>query len=292
MPSLAAFADEKIAEDQVVRFEEDGAVILRGVISPDWIERMQTAVDEILARPGAFASEMAPGESGRFYGDFFLWRSHPAFRAFLFESPLAELAQRMMRARSARFFYEQLLVKEPATAKPTPWHQDLPYWPLAGWQICSIWVPFDRATPETGVVTYVKGSHLWGKLYQPKPFGPVRPGAELGDEGLEEAPDIDARPQDFQFVTGVLEPGDVFVHHARTLHGAPGNASAVSRRRALATRWLGEDARWEDRPRHFLKGDKFSSLRPLLPVRSGDPLEGELFPLVTPRQTPRSRAAE
>ncbi len=57
------------------------------------------------------------------------------------------------------FFYDQLLVKEPNTAEPTPWHQDGPYWPLRGEQVMSIWVPFDHATRETGVVTYVKGSH-------------------------------------------------------------------------------------------------------------------------------------
>lgn len=277
------FAHERISDAQIDRFEQDGAIILRDVIAPEWIDRMRTATDAVLQQPTQYASEMAAQEAGgRFYGDFFLWRTHPEFRAFLFDSPLAELAQRMMRADSARFFYEHLLVKEPATAVATPWHQDLPYWPVAGWQIISLWVPFDRATPDNGVVTYVKGSHLWGKLFKPRSFG-TRP-KDLDDDGLEEAPDIDARPQDFEFVTGVLNPGDVFVHHARTLHGAPGNASANARRRALATRWLGEDATFCDRPNNFLSSQKFGGLRPLAPAQEGDTMESELFPLISPRR--------
>src|SRR5277367_4050449 len=259
------FAEQHVSDEDVNRFEQDGAIILRQVVSEEWIERTRAAIDAVLAGPSQFSSEMEPSAKGRFYGDFFLWRSNPEFKAFLFESPLAEIAQRIMRASSARFFYEQLLVKEPSTGAVTPWHQDLPYWPVAGRQIISLWVPFDRVTPETGVVTYVKGSHLWGKLFKPRSFGARRPEADAQDDGLEEAPDIDARPQDFEFITGELNPGDVFVHHARTLHGAPANRSATQRRRALATRWLGDDARFEDRPNHFLKGEKFASLREFAP---------------------------
>jgi ectoine hydroxylase-related dioxygenase (phytanoyl-CoA dioxygenase family) len=278
-----AFAELPISADQIDRFEQDGAIILRNLISGDWINRMRVAIDEVLGNPSPFSSEMAGSAGGRFFGDFFIWRSNPQFRDFLFDSPLAEIAQTMMRSTSARFFYEQLLVKEPSTAAVTPWHQDLPYWPVAGRQIISLWVPFDRVTPETGVVTYIKGSHLWDKLFRPRSFGARRPNFEQEEYGLEETPDIDGRPQDFEYITGELNPGDVVVHHARTLHGAPANSSASVRRRALATRWLGEDVRFEDRPNHFLKGEKFRSLQHLLPTHSGASMESSLFPLVTPR---------
>jgi ectoine hydroxylase-related dioxygenase (phytanoyl-CoA dioxygenase family) len=280
---LNTFVEQQISAEDIDRFEKDGAIILRNLISADWINRMRVAIDEVLSGPGTFSSEMAGSTGGRFYGDFFIWRSNSKFRDFIFDSPLAEIAQKMLRSVSVRFFYEQLLVKEPSTKAVTPWHQDLPYWPIAGRQICSVWVPFDRVTPETGVVTYVKGSHLWDKLFRPRSFGARRPNSEQEEYGLEEAPDIDGRPQDFEFVTGVLNPGDVFVHHARTLHGAPANASANVRRRALATRWLGDDVCFEDRPNHFLKGEKFRSLQHLLPKESGASMESSLFPMVMPR---------
>ncbi|NML04370.1 phytanoyl-CoA dioxygenase family protein [Sphingomonas sp. G-3-2-10] len=269
-----------ITEDQIQQFERDGAIILRDVIGAHWIDRMRTAIDTVMADPGGLSSNMTGEGGGRFYGDFFLWRHNPEFRAFIFESPLAGLAGEMMRSKKVNFFYEQLLVKEPGTAAVTPWHQDLPYWCVGGWQVVSVWVPFDRATPDNGVVTYVKGSHKWGKLYRPRSFG-SRPREQDGETAaLEEAPDIDGRPQDFEFVTGILEPGDVFVHHARTLHGAPGNATADQRRRALATRWTGADAYFEDRPGNFLRGDKFGWLREFAPAAPGEPMDSDLFPVV------------
>lgn len=271
-----------INDAAVEQFERDGAIILRNVIDLSWIVRMREAVDAVLSDPGKYASDQQESAGGRFYGDFFLWRSNDEFRDFIFHSPLSQIAQRVLRSQKVNFFYEHLLVKEPGTAARTPWHQDLPYWCIGGWQIASIWVPFDRATPDNGAVTYVRGSHLWGKEYRPRSFGSRPRESEAETNELEEAPDIDARPQDFDFVTGILEPGDVFVHHARTLHGAPGNASSTQRRRALATRWAGDDAYFNDRPGNFLQGAKFRDLRSLAPTENGQPLDSELFPVIIP----------
>ena len=125
-----------ISAEDIATYERDGAVIIRDAVSADWIDAMRSAVDEVLRSPTAFASENTPpGEAGRFYGDTFVWLSQPRFAQFILESPLAELAGRIMRAERVNFFYDQLLVKEPGTASRTPWHQDLPYWPVRGWQI-------------------------------------------------------------------------------------------------------------------------------------------------------------
>ena len=55
----------------------------------------------------------------------------------------------LMSSAHADFFYDQLFVKEPGTAHPTPWHQDQPYWPVKGWQIASVWIALDRSTAAT-----------------------------------------------------------------------------------------------------------------------------------------------
>lgn len=272
----AEFAQKAISDDALESYERDGAVILRDVIPSEWIERMRTAIDRMMAEGNGF--EMASAsDPGRFFGDSFLWRRDDEFKAFLFESPLANLAGRMMRASKVNLFYDQLFVKEPGTAARTPWHQDLPYWPVSGWQVTSIWVPFDRATPESGVVTYIKGSHLWGKLFQPRSFGATPVSRPVV---YDEVPDIDEKPQEFEFITGMLNPGDAFVHHARTIHGAPGNASAHTRRRALAVRWTGDDAVYAPRPGHFLENPRYDGLRKFLTCDPGTAMDCDLFPVV------------
>ena len=68
------------------------------------------------------------------------------------------------------------------------------------------------------------------------------------EEDLPEVPDIEASRSDYDIIWFDLEPGDCTVHHALTVHGAPGNASQSMRRRAYVTRWTGDDVIYNPRP--------------------------------------------
>lgn len=274
-----------LREQDIRDYRENGAAVIRGVVEPEWIERMRVAIDRILADPGRASIEYTQeGKPGRYYGDFFVWMRDPDFRAFMMESGLPELAARVMGSRTVRVFYDQLLVKEPNTEEPTPWHQDLPYWPVRGEHILSVWVPFDRATLDTGVVTYVKGSHRWGKMFAPTSFAKGTQFAALyAQMNLEPMPDIAAELHRHEILHWDLEPGDVLVHHPLALHYASGNASATARRRGLSLRYVGDDCVWDDRPGTFVQNPKVQALLPPLAVKDGDPLRGEAFPQVWPR---------
>ncbi len=269
----------------VSEFLENGACVVRNAVAPEWIERMRAAVDRVLASPGPAAMEYTPkGAGGRYYGDFFLWRRDPDFDAFMRSQPLVQLAAAFMRASRVRFFYDQLLVKEPGTAEHTPLHQDLPYWPLRGDQIVSLWVAFDPVTEDAGAVQYVKGSHRWGKFYAPATFGA---NSNFGDiyrkGGLEPMPDPQRLIADNEMLRWDLAPGDVVLHHALVLHYSPGNLSASQRRRGLALRYLGEDVTWDDRPGTFVKNPNLAKTLPPITLADGQALEHELFPLLWER---------
>ncbi len=280
------------ALDQAIKeYHENGAAVLRGVLSPEWVSRGQAAIDGILEQQisGQGGDINAPGEA-RFFNGLFAWRYNSEIKALIFESGMAEIAAQVMGASEVKFFYDQLLVKEPGARSRTPWHQDLSYWPVSGEQVCSIWIPFDPATPESGVVTYVKGSHRWSSLYRaatwadPKSLTAARERAAFTDAQpeLETLPDIDANPERYEFITWDMEPGDVILHHPLAVHGAPGNASRNVRRRALSLRWLGDDARWDDSHAHFLRLAKEMGSVPVEDMAQGDPFRGELFPVVWP----------
>lgn len=119
---------------------------------------------------------------------------------------------------------------------------------------------------------FVRGSHRWDVDYRPHLFviqDPI-PGTD-GDI----VPDVDAL--DVEIITFALEPGDITVHHARTLHAAGPNASATCRRRAISVRYCGDDTRI-----HFRSG------APRKPeqrdLRDGDALGGPVHPQVWPRR--------
>lgn len=262
-----------ISQAEIQSYQEDGIVCLRGFFDADWVARMREAAELSLDNPTEMAIEMATtqGKSGRFFFDTFVWRHNPICRDFIYNSPAAELAAQIMQTDKLNIFFDQWLIKEPGTDVPTPWHHDLPYWPVDGSQIATIWLALDPVDLASGAVEYVKGSHLWGQRYRAKSFG----GTVDYSEDLPEIPDIDLARDQYDIVHFDLEPGDCTVHHALSVHGASGNSRTDHRRRAYVTRWAGADATFHPVDvRHM----------PALPdIAAGGPLDSDLWPVILQR---------
>ena len=263
-------------------YELNGVTVIRNIIDEKWINSMRSAIDSILNNPGLASIEYTPqNNNGRYYGDFFIWRRNSTFKSFAFDSNLPELAAKLLDSSEINFFYDQLLVKEPNTEEKTPWHHDLPYWPLSGKKIISFWVGFDEVSHDTGTVKYIKGSHKWNKFYAPASFGKNSGYNNLYKKmGLDEIPDIDSNIENYEILSWDLKPGDIIVHHPLTLHGSSGNVSPKIRRRGLALRYIGDDVTWDDRPGTFITNNKIQEILPPLSFQKGDALTGDVFPLI------------
>lgn len=251
-------------------YTKDGVVCLRDVFDPSWIKHLRNWTDTAMSKPGPHAEEYtANGGAGRAFNDLDLARRHDGFREFVHKSPAAQIAGTIMQSDKVNFFYDQLIVKEPNTAERTPWHQDQPYWAVSGRQVCSIWLPLDLISKQVSV-QYVAGSHEWAE-HNPHHFADDSPYAGTD---LPELPDIDANLGEYNVLTWDMEPGDCLVFQGMIVHGAPGNSNANTRRRALATRWTGDDARYLIRP-----GETGVPTRDP-GILDGEPMDCEDFPVI------------
>ena len=231
-----------IRQDDIDTFQRDGVVMVRGLFA-DHVETLRRGVEHNMTDPGPYAAEnLKPGEGGRFFDDYCNWTRIAEFDEVVRNSPAAEVAADLMRSDKVQMFHEHVLVKEPGTSKPTPWHQDGPYYFVGGRQTVSFWSPLDPVT--TATLRCVAGSHLWEKEVLPtrwlseKEFFP--------DEGqYMPVPDPDA--EGMRIVEFEMQPGDAVAFDFRVLHGARGNQSSA-RRRAFSLRLVGDDARYMERP--------------------------------------------
>ncbi|MCY4222159.1 MAG: phytanoyl-CoA dioxygenase family protein [Thiotrichales bacterium] len=270
-PASAGLPD--IDDATVEAFRRDGVVHLPGVFA-DWVDVLRAGVERNMASPGPYTREYEPeGSDGYFFGDYCNWARIPEYREFVLRSGAAALAARLMDSSTARFFHEHVLVKEPRTESRTPWHHDLPYYCIDGTQTVSFWTPLD-AVPREVCLELVAGSHRWGKSFLPRKF--VGVDYERKGEDLDTIPDIDARRDEFEIASFDMAPGDAIAFHFLTVHGAPGNASASTRRRAFAHRWVGDDVRFK------VRGGEVSPPFPEVHqrLRDGDALDDPEFPLV------------
>ena len=231
-----------VTDQQIADYARDGAVFIKGLFA-DQVETLRAGVARNMAEPGPYAAEnLLPGEGGRFFDDYCNWTRIPEFEEIIRRSDAARVAGDLMRSDTVQLFHDHVLVKEPGTSKPTPWHQDGPYYFVEGEQTLSFWSPLDPVTDAT--LRLVAGSHKW-----PKPVLPTRwlkEDAFFPDEGAYiPVPDPDA--EGMIVLEWQMEPGDAVAFDYRTLHGARGNTSD-RRRRAFSVRFLGDDARYVERP--------------------------------------------
>ena len=264
-----------LAED----FARDGAVCLRGVIPPDLIAMLRDGIDDNLARPSTRAKVASrDGDPGRFVEDFCNWGENVAYRQFIFESRLGELAAELMGAKAARLYHDHMLTKEAGTQQPTPWHQDQPYYNVEGRQNCSFWIPVDPVS-QASTLQFVAGSHR-GPWLMPRSFMDAQ--AKWFPEGsLADLPDIEADRAAYPIVGWALEPGDLVCFHMLTLHSSAG---ADRRRRVFSVRFLGDDA--VHAPRAWTTSPPFPGLEAELPA--GAAMNHPLFPIVWPKDLSES----
>ncbi|WP_285672838.1 phytanoyl-CoA dioxygenase family protein [Paralimibaculum aggregatum] len=260
----------EITKDEIRTYREDGIVVLRGFFNSDAVEMLRELAEEDMAKPGPLHQELTkPGGTGRFFFDTFLWTFNEKAKAALHDLPTAEMAGTVMESKKVNIFFDQFLIKEPGTSEATPWHNDVPFWPVRGNQICTLWLALDEVSADSGAVEYVKGSQKWGQWFKPPAFA----GDDKYKIDLPKVPDIDAMRDELDLVSFELEPGDCTIHHGLLVHGAPGNSRSDRRRRAYLTRWAGDDATYQPHP----------NIQKMMwdpDIEAGGPLDSDLWPVI------------
>lgn len=193
---------------------------------------------------------------------------YPGVRRLAFESPLATLMGELFGSSKVNFGMDQEFIKEPGAIRRTAFHQDEGYFNVTGEHCASAWMACEAVDASNGRMGYVRGSQRW-TTYAPNSFVSQDMGFVPSD--FPRLPDIEGHEDDYDIVYYDVEPGDVIVHHYRTVHGARGNTTATRGRCALSIRYTGDDARYVPR----------SPAYPMPPgLSEGDPLDSETFPIV------------
>ncbi len=281
--SLAERAAAAVTPELAMAFQRDGAVCLRQLLSPPEVETLRQGIDSNLAQPSPRAKIASRREDpGFFIEDFCNWQENDSYQKLIVESPLAEVAGRLMACDTVRLYHDHMLTKEPGTVARTPWHQDQPYYNIDGAQNLSMWITVDPVRRHS-TLEFVAASHL-GPWLMPRSFMDQQakwfPEGSLQDlpdvEGTRAGRGIDTSPASPGDIIGwAVEPGDVVCFHMLSLH-ATGPVDADRRRRVFSVRFLGDDIRHAPRP--WKTSPEFPGLREQLPA--GAPMDHALFPLL------------
>lgn len=258
-------------------FRRDGVVPLRRVFDLDWLALLGRGIDRNMATPSPrFEARTAEGGDGRYCEDFWVWSLFPEFERFVRESPAAALAGQLLGARRVNLVMDNWFLREAGAAARPPWHHDVAYFDFEG-SMCVLWLPLEASAADEGIA-FVRGSHLWDKLFMRVFFkghaAAQEPGLINGQQ-YHMPPDIEADRAAYDLVSFDLDPGDCLMFDMRCLHGPAAGTLANRTIRRFTLRMTAEDGVIRYR------GDWAKQERAIFEAaghREGDAIDSDFFP--------------
>lgn len=152
-------SEYKISPEQIARFQKEGYIKLKDVLSPEVLDYYGKEVTRMVL---LLNKEEKPMEQRTTYGKAFLqimnlWTKNEVVKEFVFGQRLARIASDLLQTQGVRVYHDQALYKE-AGGGYTPWHVDQYYWPVATEKTVTAWIPLHAVPLENGPLMFSVGS--------------------------------------------------------------------------------------------------------------------------------------
>src|SRR6266542_4627778 len=113
-----------LSNEKVQSFRRDGFVHVAGVISREEAEEFRVAALDAVRRMPKYS------EHAVFTQVFNHWRLDPVMKRLTLHPNIGPIAEKLVGS-PMRLWHDHVLIKQPKNQKPTEFHQDSPYEPLA-----------------------------------------------------------------------------------------------------------------------------------------------------------------
>jgi len=250
-----------VTEEQIAAYQARGFIKFDDVLSAAEVGDFRRALAEATNRPG----EGYTYRQGQQYTQHVnLWTTHKEVRRHVFNPKLADIARRLTQSSRVRLWHDQEIIKMPGD-RPSTWHQDLTVWPMLEAGPLTCWVALVDVTIAMGCMSFIPGSHRWGRLA----FSSVPRDLLESLEGVRLVVPEDKR-ECLTPVTVEVKAGSCTFHSALAHHYAGPNQTQTPRE-GFIINYMPDTIRYNGKP-HVTTDP--------LGLTTGQPLAGDLFPIL------------
>lgn len=89
-----------ISQELIAQFQENGAVLLKGVFDDKWVELARESIRKTMENPSEFSEMLRPevGQGG-YFNDYCNWTQIPEIVDYVYNSPAASLVGQLMKCK-------------------------------------------------------------------------------------------------------------------------------------------------------------------------------------------------
>ena len=265
-------------DNEIKKFNEDGAIFLKGKFEKNWIKKLKVGINKAKANPSPrFTNHTKDQNLPSYLEDFWTWNLHEEFTDFVYNSPTAKIASELLKAKRINLVMDNWFFREAGSKSKPPFHHDISYFDFEG-SMCVLWLPLEPVNKQDGIA-WIKGSHLWNKLFLRTRFNDGHKvdgvAGVVNGKKYEITPDILKNKNNYEFLEWDLEVGDCVYFDIRTLHGALYETSPSSNINRFTLRMAKENSKiiyrgeWAREERAIMEANGY---------KNGDDLAGKMFP--------------
>jgi ectoine hydroxylase-related dioxygenase (phytanoyl-CoA dioxygenase family) len=268
--------------NEIKEFNKNGAILLKSKFDKKWIEKLKVGINKAKANPSPrFTNHTKDKNLPSYLEDFWTWDLHKEFKDFVYNSPTAKIASELLEAKKINLVMDNWFFREAGSKSKPPFHHDISYFDFDG-SMCVLWLPLEPVKKQDGIA-WVKGSHLWDKLFLRTRFNDGHQvdgiAGEVNGKKYEITPDILKNKSDYEFLEWDLELGDCVFFDIRALHGALHETTPSTDINRFTLRMAKENSKiiyrgdWAREERAIMEANGY---------KNGDNLSGNMFPKLWP----------
>ena len=217
-----------LTPEQKAFYEENGYVLVKGLLSPEEAADYRTECHNLAARLmerksidatwGSARASVAGAENTVIHHCHDVQFQSAAFGRLILNERLTGVAADIIGSPNVQLHHTKMFIKPPEKGSPFPMHQDVPYFPHDRHSMIAAIVHLDDAPIAKGCVRVVPGSHKLGPLEHSSEGGWHLP--------FEQYPIESAVPCE-------ATAGDALFFSYLTIHGSGVNVSSEARTTVL-----------------------------------------------------------
>ena len=206
-----------LSDEQLAQFQKDGFLLLRNFAPTSLCSAiLEAAHEEIAEKKPPIESEeeylgVPQGANVTLRRLRQVYQRHPVFQEWMHYDPMRPVLEQVLGEKPILTLahHNSIMTKMPEKSTETCWHQDIRYWRFENSNLVSVWLALGEERMENGVLEFIPGSHKLN--LKPEQFD----AKTCFSDTLKENQPIIAQKVHFD-----LNPGDVVLFHALTLHHA------------------------------------------------------------------------
>ena len=118
-------------------YKRNGAVCVRGFLSPKWLTKAAEACEAVFQQPSKLVQHKPyRSGSGEVLEDYGNWKSQAALKDVIVNSPIAKVVASLTESKTVTFYHDKICRKDPQDMALAPFHDELSSFPFEGNQVC------------------------------------------------------------------------------------------------------------------------------------------------------------